>query len=408
MVPRSKQRSSAMETVIPKVSKGAQKLRTVGNGKDVHIRGCSGQLIVMDNHKHKRWMECSRVSKDYLDGVESFLNSAFKSGSNDEKIPCPCKKCVRYYHRNHAEIYDHHVVNGIMHGYDALESITYATISNGVTINGEETSTGNGMVEMIREVFGVYDEVNLNSNTEPLSEANLKRFIESESIEHSLPDVEKFNKVMEDAEKELYPSCKDFTKLSFLLHLYLVKCLYGWCNSSFDVLLDILRRVYPNSEIPKSFNKAKKVIESLGLKYEKIDACPNDCLLFRKEYANDDSCSKCEASRWKNNENDQLNDILTSKKWKKKKVSMKIIRYFPLKWRLQRLFMSSKTATLMRWHARNRKKENNILRHPTDSEAWENLDQRYPEFAKECRNVRLGLASDGFNPFGTIRSVYRT
>ena len=96
----------------------------------------------------------------------------------------------------------------------------------------------------------------------------------------SLPDVEKFNKMMEDAEKELYPGCKDFTKLSFLLHLYHVKCLYGWCNSSFDVLLDVLRHAYPNSEIPKSFNKAKKVIEPLGLKYEKIVACPNDCLLF--------------------------------------------------------------------------------------------------------------------------------
>ena len=95
------------------------------------------------------------MSKDYLDGVESFLNSAFKSETIDGKISCPCKKCVRYYHRNHTEIYDHLVVNGIMHGYDALESITYATISNRVTINGEETSRDNDMVEMIREVFGV-------------------------------------------------------------------------------------------------------------------------------------------------------------------------------------------------------------------------------------------------------------
>ena len=70
--------------------------------------------------------------------------------------------------------------------------------------------------------------------------------------------------------------------------------------------------------------------------------------------------------------------------------------------------MSSKMADLMRWHARDRKKENGILRHPTDSEAWKNLDQRYPEFAKECRNVWLGLASDGFNPFGIMQSVYST
>ena len=70
--------------------------------------------------------------------------------------------------------------------------------------------------------------------------------------------------------------------------------------------------------------------------------------------------------------------------------------------------MSSKIADLMRWHARDCKKKNGILRHPADSEAWRNLDQRYPEFTKECCNVRLGLASDGFNPFGTMRSVYST
>ena len=34
----------------------------------------------------------------------------------------------------------------------------------------------------------------------------------------------------------------------------------------------------------------------------------------------------------------------------KKKDPPKVLRYFPLKPRLQRLFMSSKTATHMRWH----------------------------------------------------------
>lgn len=42
------------------------------------------------------------------------------------------------------------------------------------------------------------------------------------------------------------------------------------------------------------------------------------------------------------------------------------------------------------------------------SEAWKAFDIRYSEFAKDPRNVRLGLASNGFNPFGTMRSVYST
>ena len=36
------------------------------------------------------------------------------------------------------------------------------------------------------------------------------------------------------------------------------------------------------------------------------------------------------------------------------------------------------------------------LRHPSDSFAWKSFDEEYSEFVKEVRNVRLGLACDGF------------
>jgi hypothetical protein len=48
------------------------------------------------------------------------------------------------------------------------------------------------------------------------------------------------------------------------------------------------------------------------------------------------------------------------------------------------------------------------LRHPSDSEAWKSFDNCRSEFAKDPRNVRLGLATDGFNPYGTMQSVYST
>ncbi|WVZ18489.1 hypothetical protein V8G54_005811 [Vigna mungo] len=39
-------------------------------------------------------------------------------------------------------------------------------------------------------------------------------------------------------------------------------------------------------------------------------------------------------------------------------------------------------------------------------EAWKTFSVMHPEFALDPRNVRLGLASDGFNPFGTMSSTY--
>lgn len=36
----------------------------------------------------------------------------------------------------------------------------------------------------------------------------------------------------------------------------------------------------------------------LGLEYKKIHACPNDCILYRNEFADLIECSNCRASRW--------------------------------------------------------------------------------------------------------------
>ena len=48
------------------------------------------------------------------------------------------------------------------------------------------------------------------------------------------------------------------------------------------------------------------------------------------------------------------------------------------------------------------------MRHPTDSLTWQTFDHLHLEFAKDCRNVRLGLASDGFNPFKNMNTSHST
>ncbi|XP_059301757.1 uncharacterized protein LOC132053662 [Lycium ferocissimum] len=63
--------------------------------------------------------------------------------------------------------------------------------------------------------------------------------------------------------------------------------------------------------------------------------------------------------------------------------------------------MCSKQFVAMRWHANERPNDGN-LRHPADGEAWKDFDRLYPDFSRDPRNVRLGLSSDGFNPFRTM------
>ncbi len=99
--------------------------------------------------------------------------------------------------------------------------------------------------------------------------------------------------------------------------------------------------------------------------YEKIDACENDCMLYYKENSKANQCSVCHHSRWKTNNKDS--------KGNGKKVSWKVLRYFPLKPRLQRLFMSMKIAADIRWHHDERLNDG-VLRHPANAKAWKSFD----------------------------------
>ncbi|KAA0035070.1 uncharacterized protein E5676_scaffold1369G00300 [Cucumis melo var. makuwa] len=60
----------------------------------------------------------------------------------------------------------------------------------------------------------------------------------------------------------------------------------------------------------------------------------------------------------------------------------------------------------MRWHRDKRVETDDMLRHPTDAEGWKYFDFEFSDFASDPRNVCLGLASDGFNPFGQMSNSY--
>ncbi|KAL0448040.1 UNVERIFIED_CONTAM: hypothetical protein Slati_1931900 [Sesamum latifolium] len=50
--------------------------------------------------------------------------------------------------------------------------------------------------------------------------------------------------------------------------------------------------------------------------------------------------------------------------------------------------------------------EEGSMCHPSDAEAWRHFDRTHPNFAVEPRNVRLGLCTDGFAPYGQYDRTY--
>ena len=111
-----------------------------------------------------------------------------------------------------------------------------------------------------------------------------------------------------------------------------------------------------------------------------------------KKYAKLDNCPICGLSRWKDAE--------------KKKIPQKVLRHFPLVPRLQRMFITKEAGKAALWHKLKRRHSDKEMRHPADGEAWQDFDREYPDFAKDARNIRLGLATDGFNPFSEQNTRY--
>ncbi|KAL0293820.1 UNVERIFIED_CONTAM: hypothetical protein Sradi_6918600 [Sesamum radiatum] len=46
------------------------------------------------------------------------------------------------------------------------------------------------------------------------------------------------------------------------------------------------------------------------------------------------------------------------------------------------------------------------MAHPSHGDAWKHFDRTHPSFASDARNVRLGLCTDGFSPFGNSSTPY--
>ncbi|GLT45578.1 hypothetical protein SLA2020_194010 [Shorea laevis] len=67
--------------------------------------------------------------------------------------------------------------------------------------------------------------------------------------------------------------------------------------------------------------------------------------------------------------------------------------------------MSRKAAKHMTWHLKCCEDADEVI-HLAGSEAWKHFDETHPTFAEEPRNVRLGLCTDGFNPFGCSITPY--
>jgi hypothetical protein len=125
--------------------------------------------------------------------------------------------------------------------------------------------------------------------------------------------------ILEKSSKELLydesNGCgKEFTQLRVVLELLKLKSIHGWSDKCFSKLLSLPAKLLPKpNTVPTSTYIAKKLICQLSLGVDKIHACPNHCILYRKEYEFNTKCPICGVSRYKRSYNHVHADTMKKK-----------------------------------------------------------------------------------------------
>ncbi|BBN67715.1 hypothetical protein Prudu_162S000300 [Prunus dulcis] len=291
----------------------------------------------------RRWIQNpNRCSDEYLDGIEDFIEFARRHNPGATRIRCPCRRCNNTLWETIENV-----------GFHLHLEPSWGTIRPCFVFKCHK----NGHVEPIVDPN---DQVmDIIQDAFPFASTNINHEREDDvPTPIDSAEFEQYEKLLKNANQELYPGCESFSVLTAIVELMHGKIKYRMSNLCFDYFLGVFKRMLPTDNcLPKDHKHAQKVLNGLGLGYEKIHACKNNCMLFYKEHETDCICRR--------------------------------------------------TATDMRWH-KEKRVDDDVMRHPADGEAWKEFDRTFPEFAADPRNVRLGLATDGFNPYGVLNQHHST
>jgi len=273
----------------------------------------------------KSWINIrNRNSAEFKNGLRNFIEIAGKHVDRQGKTRCPCNGCYNMKFQTLEEVSDHVRCNGFSRAY---------TIWNW---HGEEHPN----MEAIRARFRSRQaprtfETQTNNELFPLIDAVLReQDTNTDDGDNSGPaQDDEFDKLFHELNTPLFPEGSSMSLLYFIAKLMHIKVINKWTNTSFDQLLDFIKDAFPMAKnIPQSHYEAKKKLRNIGLGYDQIHACVNDCFLFWKDDDKLNNCPVCNESRW------------VDENKKGEKVPKKVLRYFPLTPRLRRKYSSKFTA----------------------------------------------------------------
>jgi len=102
-----------------------------------------------------------------------------------------------------------------------------------------------------------------------------------------------YESMSRDAKTPLYPRSTNFTIVDGVKIDEFEDNKWMDCKS-FMKLLQLLNEMFPKrNTLPNHNYEANKILCVVGIEYKKIHACPNDCILYIKEFEFLKNCLRC-------------------------------------------------------------------------------------------------------------------
>ena len=145
-----------------------------------------------------------------------------------------------------------------MHGEGPSVSDSMAGRSANVVQDFLESQ--NPMEDMLNDAFGfVGNDVN-----------DFDRATEEDGVQANMMRDEgntDFDALLKENNQPLYDGCTKYSKLSFMLKLYHIKCMCRMSDKAMTLILELLRDAFEHAKFLSSFYEAKNSISKLGLNY---------------------------------------------------------------------------------------------------------------------------------------------
>ena len=137
-----------------------------------------------------------------------------------------------------------------------------------------------------------------------------------------------------------------------------------------------------------SYEAALKIIEPFLVNTVVYLACPNDCILFTKEYSDLVQCPKCNANRFKPNTC----------------IPVQKFTYLTIGPRLIRLYGTDKVAQILQAHSFP--VDDHTVYGIQHSKCWESAYHEHGVFNGDSRGIALSFCTNGVNPFSHQKCKY--